>query len=137
MKKGLWFLLVVVFVVIALLIGALHLNPLRRSSSNIRKKMLKQFPVGTHISDVVQAVESNANWKHLIVQETRGVFIHPETGQITFYGDESFNCIGTQAIRFCLGEYRSVFPCSVLVYMAFDDSGYLVEILINKEYDAP
>lgn len=118
----------VAFLMFALVVlAALTFLPLRRSEQAIRNQLLRQHPIGTPLSNIVQSVERTG--REFWVNTNSGFWHQRVKPQVE---------VGEMSIRHELGEYR-VFPLgtrSVTAFYGFDSSGRLIDIWVWKTTDS-
>lgn len=116
-------------------------NPLRRPRSMVTNYILNLTPIGMHIDDVVEIVESRDDWRVHYISYEWG-FMHPRHGARDGWptSRSGHPIIGEQSIRVHAGMYRAwyklFFNTFVGVFWGFDEDGKLIEIFVWKSIDA-
>lgn len=124
--------LFIVFVVIIIVIVS---NPLLCSESIIRRKLLKETPIGINMDNVIETLKSNENYEIMFISYENGFGMsksEPIDAAVS-YGQEE---IGKKSIKVHLGEYRVIFCVDVIAYYGFDEQNELIAIEVTKEYEA-
>ena len=133
MKKMLFILVVVLLIVVAVVFVVKALNPLRRSSEQIRENMLQQTPIGTSMEDVIKVIESHEKWKIDYVANDIGYSMMG--GAPGDASDREKPIIGKKSIRAVIGAYTNFFNTTVTSYWGFDENSKLVNLHIHKDTD--
>ncbi len=112
--------------------------PIARSQQHVRQFLLNIIPIGTKWNDAIDIIDRKKEWVLEAAYIDAGVSLNTKTGQcwIDDTKHEFVDNFGTQSMRIYIGEYY--FPLSHVVkaYLAFDDEGNLIEILVQKEIDS-
>lgn len=124
MKKTI--LLTILFCFVAIVIVMLS-NPLIRSEEALRKKILKDTPVGTQMDDILKYIERR-NWEKIWVSDEHGFVKQDEL---------SDPVIGVKSIRAGIGEHRFIFVTSVTAFWGFNENSELIDVWVWKTVDAP
>ena len=111
-------------------------NPMQRPRFMVRNSILRLTPMGTHIDEAIEAIESRSNWIVRFVNHNRG-FVHPS---VLPFGS---SIIGDKSIRVDAGPFwPGVFPLiglisreSVSIFWGFDADGYLIEVYVTRTYN--
>ena len=129
MKKARLFILLLLAVVILVTVS----NPIRRSESNIRDRMLILTPVGTNMEDVIEIIESKDKWYILWIDENYGY--RTRWGYPS--GNPQNTMIGAKSISAIVGKYKTflIIDTSVETFWGFDGEGKLIEIDVPKTGD--
>jgi hypothetical protein len=98
-------------------------NPLRRSDEALQQWLLKKVPMGSDMKDL-KVIAAQQGWQLSSIWEGNE---HPD-----WVGIE-----GNTVVRVYLGGYRTVFRTEVGSFWAFDRSGRLIGVRIDKSVDAP
>ncbi|MCL2047723.1 MAG: hypothetical protein FWG87_03245 [Defluviitaleaceae bacterium] len=106
--------------IIAIIVVAMALNPLRWSEQMIRTRMLKLTPIGTSIEEVVDVVENNKKWK------AYPVLNHGYNDRV----------IGVKEMQVHIGGYRTIFHTDIIIFYGFDEDSKLIDIAVFKEVDS-
>ncbi|MFD0959133.1 hypothetical protein [Paenibacillus chungangensis] len=121
----------IIFVIVLILIAALLIagirlvfNPLTRSEDTIRQKMLSQFPVGTHMDDIIQFANHKKDWSDVKISYINGYSIDR--------GEE----VGKKRISVHIGEYQIFFVTDVEVFFGFNENSELIDIRVRKTIDS-
>jgi len=133
-------IIAILVLIIATPIVSVVRNPVMRPASWTRASLLRDMPIGTHIDEVVDLIESNYEWNILLMLERHG-FIVLENDRPTMFANLSDpndpRIVGNQSIRLHLGDYFILlFGVAVEAYLAFDADGYLIEIAIWKDVNS-
>ena len=122
--------------IITIPIIAIAMNPIMRPASWTRATLLGLMPIGTSMYEVAR-IAYVSNWMEII-------HIRPEQGVIVIQGwpsagfdPYSENIVGEQSIRIHLGNYFVLFiGVAVEAFLAFDDDGYLIDIIMRKDVNS-
>jgi hypothetical protein len=101
-------------------------TPIAKSESSIRNYVFEKYPKGTHIDVVVKSIAEEGKWEIRNVRHTYGIE-NPN--------DLQGKDIGTKSLAIYLGGYKIIFSSDVRVYIAFDDKGKLIEVVVIKDVD--
>jgi hypothetical protein len=105
-------------------------NPLMRSDEEIRKQMLSQLPLGTHMNEVVHFSRNKKGWSDLKIDDLNGFYKDIVLGEI----------VGEKHISVYIGEYRKIteyyFITDVQVFFGFNENSELIDIRVRKMTDS-
>ena len=133
MKKPIYQVLIALFVIATIIIAVIWTNPLLKSPDNIRKKILREIPIGTSMTETEQLIENKSNWtiQHISYEHGYGIDINNtplEDGKTT---------VGSKYMRIHLGEYSFVLSTTdVIAYLGFDENSNLIDVSIRKDIDS-
>lgn len=133
---------------IASVVTVAFLHSFRIPESSIQKRLLKETPLGTSATQVIAVVKdkfSGRAWKvpqHNSKWGASKEFLHPKNSD--YVGSRNVQIIvGARSISDVhLGSYWTVVPLfpmktHVFASWAFNDDDKLIEIIVEKEVDAP
>lgn len=125
MKKKLFITFIILLSLIVLGVVIFMLHPLSKSEEQIREQLLQATPLGTHMEDVIEYVESNRKWEVVTISREYG-----------FRQRGTLNRVGEKSIHVDIGEYRIIFSTGVEAFWGFDENSELIGIRVRKTIDA-
>jgi hypothetical protein len=100
------------------------LNPLRWSDENLREWLLERVPMGSNVARL-KSVAEEEGWRVMMIWE------HGENPSAWTQVQ------GDTVVRVHLGNYRGLFLAAADSYWAFDESGRMVALRVERTADAP
>lgn len=147
-KKALKIILIIFVVIIMLpfvLVGTIMaFVPITRPDEAVRSYVLRRIPMGTDWDEVIELLDE-IDWEIDQTRIDRGLRINDNAGNVSFASEEEMLngtenpdivIVGSKAMFVELGEFYSPFNTAVSAYMAFDEKGELVEVVIRRDIDA-
>ncbi|MFT5129733.1 MAG: hypothetical protein ACI8W8_003362 [Rhodothermales bacterium] len=115
---------------LALLLLRAVLNPLRRPTREIEKKLTRLTPLGSDKDDVIQAIRDK--FGEDVVSYAGGFErVHAASTERRGWSE----VVGSSSLKVYLGEYRWFIllgVTSVTVFWAFDEDDRLIEVWVRK-----
>jgi len=114
------------------------INPLRRSSENIRENILRLTPMGTDIHDVIDVIKGREDWRVRYIS-FEGGFVRPGPPIPEWPVTETsagHSVVGEQSIRVFIGSYRAWYKFFLAtfadIFWGFDEDGKLIYVYVWK-----
>jgi len=129
--------IVVLALVVIIIVQA---NPLRRSSEQIRRSMLKLTPIGSRMEEVLNLIGENPKWTLRHISDSSGYSLaggRPNPPAPDELAERPEAIIGTQTIRAYLGAYGLLFQTGVSVFWGFNEDSLLIDLHVRKDTNAP